>query len=119
MKKHGNRANVLKLKHRARKKKKLRQVDRFSSQVKNFLFMEDEAPSREWVRASDVYLDYVNDCLSDDATYCKQLTFAKIASVHLDKFKGTDGHMYYRPSPPLYNYLLSLRSHGEEVKKAA
>lgn len=119
MKKHGNRNNVLKLKQRARNVKKRSKVDRFKSQVLNFMHMPDEEPSRGWLRASDVYRDYEYDCQVSGLKPCKKTTFAKIVADVLEKKKMTDGHMYYRPSPYLYNYLLSLLESGEEVKKAA
>ena len=119
MKKHGNRTNVLKLKQRAKKSKKRTQVDKFRTQVTNFLYLEDEAPSRGWTRASDVYQDYAYECLTEGLKPCKQMTFAKIASDHLEKRKMKDGHMYYRPSPRLYNHLVRLAEGGEEVKEAA
>lgn len=119
MKKHGNRTNVLKLKQRAKKNKKRTQVDMFRTQVTNFFYMEDEAPSREWVAASTVYEDYVFECQSEGLTPCEQSIFSRIASDHLEKRKRTGGRMYYRPSPRLYDHLVRLAGGGEEVRKAA
>jgi hypothetical protein len=119
MKKHGNRTNVLKLKQRAKKSKKRTQVDKFRTQVTNYFYMEDEAPSRDWIAASTVYRDYVYECRSEGLTPCEQTIFSSIASEHLEKRKRTGGRMYYRPSTKLYNHLLSLLEGGEEYKKAA
>lgn len=119
MKKHGNRSNVLKLKQRAKKNKRRTQVDKFRTQVTNYFYMEDEAPSRDWVSASVMYCDYEHECLTEGLKPCKQTTFSKIASEHLEKKKWRDGRTFYRPSTKLYNYLLSLLDSGEEYKKAA
>jgi hypothetical protein len=119
MKKHGNRSNVLKLKQRAKKNKRRTQVDKFRTQVTNYFYMEDEAPSRDWMSASVMYRDYVYECLTDGLNPCKQTTFAKIASDHLEKKKWRDGRTFYRPSTKLHNYLVRLAGGGEEVKKAA
>ncbi len=119
MKKKSNKSTVHRIKRPSKKKVRQSQADKYRDQVLAYLHMEDEQPSRGWTRASSIYSDYVYDCLSEGASYCKQTTFGKIASDCLERQKRRDGYVYYRPKLSLYNYLLSLLEGCGDVKKAA
>lgn len=104
--------------NKPQKRRKFKTSEANKASVRDYFYLEDEAPKKWSIRASEVYSDYHYWCATEEITPCSEVVFRRLATIYVDKRQMTNGCIYYSPKDEVLMHL-RLMSEASEAKRLA